>query len=123
MNGLLLSVNQNINKEIPELQNRIKALEEKIVPEEEYFKTATRVNRLIYYILPVALIFFVLGQTLLTVILYMYFGNDDVFNGYVKYILGSVGILGIFEIVWLFIYLPKTMNSLESKISELENRR
>ena len=116
-------MNQNINTLIPELQARVSVLEEERVPNEVCFKTATKINKLIYYILPVSFVFFALGQTLLTIILYMYFGNDTVFNGYVKYILGSAGILGIVEIIWLFMYLPKTMSSLEAKISELENRR
>ena len=116
-------MNQNINTLIPDLQMRVRVLEEEKVPNKVYFLTATKINKLIYYIFPVSFVFFALGQTLLTIFLYMYFGNDSVFNGYVKFILGSVGVLGVAEIVWLYMYLPKTMNSLESKISELENRR
>lgn len=111
-----------INRDLSETKNRINEIENNLAPEDEYFKTTTKVNKLIYYIFPVAFVFFALGQTLLTIFLYMYFGNDTVFNGYVKWIISSVGILGIAEIIWLFIYLPSTMKSLESKITNLEER-
>lgn len=94
---------------------RISVLESKIKPETEYFKSATRVNKisiLVFLLLPIV-------QLALTVILIQYYSPNNEIPSLVK---SLVALIGVGAFIELF-YVPYQIKKIDDRLDVLERNK
>jgi hypothetical protein len=98
-------------QEIEKLDKRVKILENQSKPEEDYFKSAKRINNIslvIFLLLPIL-------QLVATLVILIIFGKtDDSFINIAKWLVGFIGFGAIVELV----YVPYRIKLIEDKLKE-----
>jgi len=101
-----------MSKKINELEGDLKNIKQRLVPEEEYFKTGTKINKVslwIFILLPIL-------QLIVTVVfLYIVWEDSKIIMGICSTILGLIGLGTIIELF----YIPRKIANIEKKLSEL----
>lgn len=111
-----------IIKDLNETKDRLKTLESRVAPEVTYFTTATKLNNSVFYIFLFFLLILPISQVFLTIILYIYYGDDNTFNQYIKYGISLLGAVSAVELLALPIYLRYYINLITSKIADIEKK-
>lgn len=98
-------------QQIGELDKRVKILENQSKPEEDYFKSAKRINNIslvIFLLLPIL-------QLIATLVILIIFGKtDDSFINIAKWLVGFIGFGAIVELL----YVPYRIRLIEDKLKE-----